>query len=138
VAEHQGVGRPRGPVSAAGAARRNRDARGAVTAEAAVVLPVLLAVTLGLVWLLSLAAIQVRVVDGAREVARAAARGDDGVAVDLGRRVAPEGSRISVRRGGGTVVAEVSTTVRGPGGIFSFLPEVEVSSRATTAEEAVR
>lgn len=102
------------------------------------VLPVLLAVTLGLVWLVSLAATQVRVVDSAREVARAAARDDDGVAVGLGRRVAPDGSRITVRRGGGTVVAEVSATVRGPGGIFALLPAVEVSSQATTAEEEPR
>ena len=42
------------------------------------VLPVLVALTLGLAWVLSLAATQVRVVDAARETARAAAR-DDGV-----------------------------------------------------------
>jgi hypothetical protein len=138
VAERRETGGPRGPFLAARRARRVRDARGAVTAEAAVVLPVLMAVALGLVWLVSLAATQVRVVDGAREVARAAARDDDGVAVALGRQVAPEGSRISVTRSGGTVVAEVSATVRGPGGIFGFLPGVELSSEATSAEEAVR
>jgi Flp pilus assembly protein TadG len=135
VAEHQHAGRSRGRAPAAGAAGRVRDERGAVTAETAVVLPVLLAVTLGLVWLVSLAATQVRVVDSAREVARAAARDDDGVAVGLGRRVAPAGSRITVSRGGGTVEATVAATVRGPGGLFAFLPPVEVSSRATTAEE---
>jgi Flp pilus assembly protein TadG len=135
VAEHQHAARSWGNVPAAGAARHVRAERGAVTAETAVVLPVLLAVTLGLVWLVSLAATQVRVVDGAREVARAAARDDDGVAVGLGRRVAPTGSRISVKRAGGTVEATVSAVVRGPGGLFAFLPAVEVSSQATTAEE---
>ena len=57
------------------------------------VLPVLVAVALGLVWLVALAATQVRVVDAARETARAAAR-DDGraSAVALGRRVAPDGA----------------------------------------------
>ncbi len=99
------------------------------------VLPVLVALTLSLVWLVSLAATQVRVVDGAREVARAAARDDDGVAVALGRAVAPQGARVSVTKGDGTVVATVSATVRGPGGIFELLPEVELSSEATAAEE---
>jgi hypothetical protein len=50
-------------------------------------------VTTGLVWLLSVGAAQLRVVDGARETARAVARGEDpGAAVALGRRVAPEGA----------------------------------------------
>ena len=78
------------------AARRSE--RGAVTAETVMVLPVLVALTLGLTWLLSLAATQVRVVDAARETARAAARDDGaGAAEALGRRVAPDGARISVR-----------------------------------------
>ena len=46
------------------------------------VLPVLAAVALGLVWLLSLAATQVRVVDAARETARAAARDDAAASAD--------------------------------------------------------
>ena len=67
--------------------------RGVVTAETAMVLPLLAMVALGLGWLLALAATQVRVVDAARETARAAAR-DDGEtsAVALGHRVAPEGA----------------------------------------------
>ena len=40
-------------------------------------LPLLLAVTVGLVWLLSVGAAQIRTVDAARETARAVARGDD-------------------------------------------------------------
>ncbi len=41
-----------------------------VTAETVMVLPLLVAVALGLAWLVSLGATQVRVVDAAREVAR--------------------------------------------------------------------
>ena len=47
-----------------------------MTAELALVLPLLVAVTLGLVWLLAVGAAQVRTVDAARETARAVARGD--------------------------------------------------------------
>ena len=54
-----------------------RDTRGAATAELAMVLPLLVAVSLGLVWLLAVGAAQVRAVDAARETARALARGDD-------------------------------------------------------------
>ena len=38
--------------------------------------PLLVAVTVGLVWLLAVGAAQIRVVDGARETARMLARGD--------------------------------------------------------------
>src|SRR4051812_3291442 len=72
---------------------RGRREDGAVTAEAAAVLPLLIAAALGVAWLVSLTVAQVRVVDGAREVARAVARGDsEGTALSLGRRVAPEGT----------------------------------------------
>ena len=53
---------------------RRRDQRGAVTAELALALPLLFAVTVGLVWLLAVGAAQIRVVDAARESARAVAR----------------------------------------------------------------
>ena len=90
-----------------------RDERGAVTAELALVLPVLVAVTVGLVWLLAVGAAQVRTVDAARETARAVARGDDeGAAIARGRQVAPPGSTVTVSRGGG----EVRVTVTGRGG----------------------
>jgi hypothetical protein len=101
-----------------------------------VVLPVLVALVLGLVWVVSLAATQVRAVDAARETARAAARDEDvSTAVALGRRVAPEGSRITVREQGETLVVEVVAVVRGPGGLFRFLPQVTVASRAVAGKE---
>ena len=54
-----------------------RDERGAVTAELALGLPVLLAVTAALAWMLAVGVAQVRVVDSAREAARMLARGDN-------------------------------------------------------------
>jgi hypothetical protein len=100
------------------------------------VLPLLIAVTLGLAWLLSLAATQVRVVDAAREVARAVARDESrSSALALGRRVAPGGSRIEVRGNEDTVVVRVRAEVRGALGLFSFLPAVDVDAEAVAAKE---
>ncbi|MDX6325301.1 MAG: hypothetical protein QOK15_1655 [Nocardioidaceae bacterium] len=65
------------------------------------VLPLLVAFALGMVWVFAVAVTQVRVVDGARETARAAARGDsDAAAVTRGRQVAPPGARFTVDRVG--------------------------------------
>src|SRR3954447_22736544 len=95
---------------------RARDVRGAATAELAMVLPLLVAVALGLVWLLAVGAAQVRAVDAARETARALARGDEeATGVGRGRQVAPDGSRITVSRGGGEVRVTVTGRVDGPG-----------------------
>ncbi|QYJ03127.1 pilus assembly protein [Nocardioides panacisoli] len=113
-----------------------RRERGAVTAELALGLPILCAVTLGLVWLLSLGVAQARTVDAARETARAVARGDDtGAAVALGERVAPDGVSVEVEAGGARVVARASGRVRGPGGLFDFLPGAEVSAEAVAVAE---
>jgi Flp pilus assembly protein TadG len=115
---------------------RRRSDRGAVTAELALALPTLLAVTTALVWLLSVGAAQVRTVDAAREAARAAARGDDpGAAVASGERVAPDGVTVSVATEGGRVVARAAGQVPGPGGLFSFLPGAPVSAEAVALVE---
>ena len=122
-------GARRGPL-------RGADERGAVTAEAAVVVPLLLAVALGLVWLVALSSTQVRVVDAARETARAAARGDDdATAVARGAQVAPSGAAFDVSRSGEEVVVRVVAEVQGPGGLLSFLPPVVVRSEAVAAAE---
>jgi hypothetical protein len=110
--------------------------RGAVTAELALVLPMLVAVTVGLVWLLAVGAAQVRTVDAARETARAVARGDDeAAAVARGLRVAPPGSTVTVVRTGGEVRVTVSGEVSGPGGLFSHLPAPTVRAEAVAADE---
>ncbi len=91
-----------------------REDRGAVTAEMAVALPVLvllLAVSLGAVGAVTA---QLRCVDAAREGARAAARGESSARVTaLARQVAPAGARIEVAATGSGLVA-VSVTGRAP------------------------
>jgi Flp pilus assembly protein TadG len=115
---------------------RSRSQEGAVTAEAAVVLPVLALVALLMSWVVSIGLAQVRVVDAARETARAAARAESpGEAVALGRRVAPDGAQVTVRQGPDAVVARVASDVRGPGGVFGFLGPVRVSAEAVAAPE---
>ncbi|CAA9366007.1 MAG: hypothetical protein AVDCRST_MAG34-2868 [uncultured Nocardioidaceae bacterium] len=107
-----------------------------MTAEAAAVLPVLVAFALGLVWLLGVAVAQVRVVDGAREAARVAARGDgDVLASAQARRVAGDGADVDIARGDQRVVVTVSVDVDGPGGLFGALPGVQVRSRAEAVVE---
>jgi hypothetical protein len=116
---------------------RADDLRGAVTAELAMALPVLVAVTWGLVWLLSVGLAQVRTVDAAREAARAMARGDaEGAAVARAREVAPADASITVRILGDEVVTVVDAAVAGPGGLFRWQPAVTVRARAVAALEA--
>jgi hypothetical protein len=100
------------------------------------VLPLLVAVALGLVWLLAVGAGQVRAVDAARETARALARGDDQAsAVERGLRVAPDGSRITISRVGGEVRVSVTGRVDGPGGLFGRLPSPRLHAEAVAADE---
>jgi len=118
--------------------QRDRQQDGAVTAEAAMVFPVLILFALGLAWLVALGATQVRALDAARETARALARGEEpGTSLDLGRRVATAGATISVDQGGDTVKVTVEAPVRGPGGLFAFLPTYQVRAGAVAAQEPV-
>ena len=118
---------------------RSRPERGAATAELALVLPLLAAMTVGLVWLLAVGAAQIRTVDAARETARALARGDDEAsAVARGARVAPRGSTVSASWVGEEVHVTVTGTVPGPGGLFDALPAPEVSAEAVAVAEVPR
>jgi Flp pilus assembly protein TadG len=112
--------------------------RGAVTAELAMAVPLLLAVTLGLVWLLTLGTAQVRMVDATRETARAVARGEDaGPALDRGRQVAPPGASLAVTDMGDRVVVSGTVQVDGVGGLLEVLPSVELTAEAVSAREDV-
>lgn len=112
-----------------------RDEAGAVTAETAAVIPLLAVVVIGLCWVLGAGLTQARLVDAARETARAMARGEDRQeAIALGREVAPRGSRFDIDEDGDTVTVTVTAVVEGPGGILGFLRR-ESSASATAASE---
>lgn len=80
-----------------------------VTAETAVVLPVLLLVLAGAVAAVTVVGAQLRCVDAAREGARAAARGDSVETVrTLVLREVPDGMAVSIARDGEDVRVLVS------------------------------
>ncbi|WP_329134725.1 pilus assembly protein [Streptomyces sp. NBC_01476] len=88
---------------------RARGDSGYVTAETAVVIPVLVALAALLVWGLMAGAAQVRCVDAARAGAREAARsGETAAAVQAARAAAPGGAEVSVERSGGMVRVRVT------------------------------
>jgi hypothetical protein len=100
------------------------------------VLPLLVALTIALAWLLSLGITQVRVVDAARETARALARDEpERVAIGLGQQAAPPGASIEVSHADDSVVVVVTSPVHGPGGLFGGLPGVDLRARAVAAQE---
>lgn len=100
------------------------------------VLPLLVMLTASLVWLLSVGFAQVRLVDAARETARAVARGDEqSAAVALGVRVAPDGARLSVTQRDGLIVVRATARVQGPGGIFAQIPGVLLEAESVAAAE---
>lgn len=114
---------------------RRRGEQGAVTAELAMGLPLLLAVTTVLVWCLSLGLAQVRVIDASREAARAVARGDDeGRAVATAQRIAPSGAQVRVVRAGDEVRVTTTVRVAGPGGLVVW-PRVRLVSESIAWEE---
>ena len=117
-----------------------RDA-GMVTAETAVLLPVLVVVLAAAVFVLACVAAQLECVDAARSAARTAARGEPRAAVvSTAARLAPTGARVHVGAGGRladlpTVEVVVRAQVRPFGRALRGLPAVRVSARAVAAAE---
>ncbi|KUN33854.1 hypothetical protein AQJ30_31880 [Streptomyces longwoodensis] len=104
-----------------------------MTAEAAVVLPVLVAFAMALVWGLLVAAAQIQCVDAARAGARAAARQEapDAV-VEMARSAAPKGAEVTVGREGDQV--RVVVVARPP--LLRGLPFEVREEAVATAEDA--
>jgi len=112
------------------------SAHGMVTAEAALVIPVLVALAAALAWVVALGVVQVRLVDAAREGARLAARGESAAQVQAAAlSAAPAGSRVRVGRDGTSWVAEVSVEVGTDLPLVGLLPPVGMSARAVSAAE---
>lgn len=98
-----------------------RDERGAVTAETALVLPLLVAVTLAMVWMLTFGVAQMKTTDAAREAARALARGDSpDRAIGLAHEVVA-GAEVGISEEGDTVRVTVEAEVPSPGGLLGAI-----------------
>ncbi|GAB1336940.1 TadE family type IV pilus minor pilin [Streptomyces sp. E-15] len=108
--------------------------RGFVTAEAAVVLSVLVAFTMALVWGLLAVAARIECVDAARAGARAAARQDPPAAVvTVAREAAPRGARVTAAREGDRV--RVTVVARPP--MLGGLPFEVREEAVALAEDTV-
>lgn len=104
-----------------------------VTAETAVVLPVLLLVLAAAVAAVVLVGAQLRCVDAAREGARAAARGESATTVvELVDRAGPHGATVRTGTAGDRVTVTVSARVRPLGPVPLALT---VSAAATALVE---
>lgn len=113
-----------------------RSQGGSVTAEAAVVLPLVAAFAMALIWMISVGVTQVRVVDAARDAARALSRGDaEAAAVQVARRTAPADADVAVSRTTDTVTVKVSATQLSPGWLLVPLPGITVTSSSTVQQE---
>jgi hypothetical protein len=115
---------------------RTKADAGYVTAETAMVLPVLaLLLAVGL-WAVAVAGAQVRCVDAARDAARAVARGEsDATATTTAEAAAPGGAQIVVSRAGGLVTVTVSARVGGGLGPLSAITAPTVSATARAESE---
>lgn len=110
--------------------------RGMVTAETAVVLPLVALFAMVLVWMVTAVTAHVQVVDAARDGARAIARGEDEqAAVAHARRVAPRDSQVRVEAEQQTVTVTVEVDAQAPGWLLVPLPAVHLESQATVARE---
>ena len=108
----------------------SRGERGSVTAELATSLPVVVLLLLAGLTGVDAVVTKLRCVDGAREAARAAARGESGEAA--GRRASPDGASVSVEIDGGTVRATVRVTAHPLG---PHLPGIPIQAQAVAARE---
>ncbi|WP_030324022.1 TadE family type IV pilus minor pilin [Streptomyces sp. NRRL B-3229] len=115
--------------------RRERAAdQGFVTAESAMVLPVLVMFAMALVWGLLVVAAQIQCVDAARSGARAAARQDPAEAVvRVARDTAPRDAEVKITREGGRV--RVVVVAKPPA--LSGLPFEVREEAVALAEETV-
>lgn len=102
-----------------------------VTAETAVVLPILVMLTLAAVTMVAVAQARVRCADAAQVAARAVARGDTGNAETLARRAAGGAVRIATSATG----TDTTVTARLPLRPISWLAAVTVVESATVATE---
>lgn len=107
-----------------------------VTAETALALSGLVVVTLAMVWVVSVVALQARCTDAARDAARAVARGESlAVSREIGRRSAPAGSTILTRVQGDLATVEVDVDAGPPWPALAHLPPVTLRARAVVALE---
>jgi len=115
---------------------RTRTQRGAVTAEVAIALPVLLTLLFLGIWLIGVVTTNIRCIDAARDVARAVARGESPAAAqELGRRTAPDNATITITRTDSDIHVRVTATPEGNAPLLAALPATPITAEATLQSE---
>jgi Flp pilus assembly protein TadG len=108
-----------------------------VTAELATIIPFGVALTILLLWVVSLGLTQVRVTDAAREGARLVARGESvDTATRAARRDAPDGSTVSVDVSDGVATVTVRVESAMPVPFFSGVGARPVEADASAVVES--
>lgn len=109
--------------------RRAKGEQGYVTAETALLLPLIFGIGYALAVVVLLAGEQIRCADAAWEAARALARGSPASQLPaIAGRYAPSGARASFWAGGGAITVEVE---RDQSVVSRFLPPIRLSATAT-------
>lgn len=125
-----------GSANRAGRGRRmGRGDRGAVTAELALALPVLVSLLLLGIWSIGLVVLNIRCIDAARDVARAVARGEPPEqAKAIGHRTVPNGT-ITVARNASDIHVTVTALPTHKPPLLSLLTPKQVAATATLQAE---
>lgn len=113
-----------------------RSDRGSALVETAIAVPVLVAVTAMMLWGLGLGATALSLADGARDVARAIARGESSeAAVSRAARTTPN-AHFAVSESGGAVRVSLTQVVSIPLPLFDGLELTLRQDAAAAREEA--
>lgn len=107
-----------------------------MTAEAAVLLPVLAVLLIAAMWAVGVVLASVRCIDAARDAALVAARGESiQSATEVGARAAPPGAEIEISHDGPEVVTVVRARVTLDWFLLSGLPPIKVEGRSVVRAE---
>jgi hypothetical protein len=116
-------------------ARIQPSDRGAVTAELAITLPVLLSLLLLGIWSIGLVVLNIQCIDAARDVARAVARGEPpGEAKAIGHRTIPTGE-ITITREGADIHVTVTAVPTHKPPLLSALTPSHLTAHAILQSE---
>ncbi|MFI5692084.1 TadE family type IV pilus minor pilin [Kribbella sp. NPDC051586] len=130
--------RPPRTIQTNGSDRTNnsrRTERGAVTAELAIALPVLLSLLLLGIWSIGLVVLNIRCIDAARDVARAVARGEPpDQAKAIGHRTIPTGTITITREASDIHVTVIATPTHTPP-LLALLTPTRLTATATLQAE---
>ncbi|MEV5961761.1 TadE family type IV pilus minor pilin [Kribbella sp. NPDC051952] len=109
--------------------------RGAITAELAITLPVLLSLLLLGIWSIGLVILNIQCIDAARDVARAVARGEPpDQAKAIGHRTVPTATITITREGQDIHVTVTATPTHNPPLLTSLTP-AHLTAEATLQSE---